>query len=291
MRLKKKYTALVVAIMLVATGILASFVLNSVQGSRIAYVSVSADKSSYSVGENVTFQLAPLSNGIQFTVSGSGPGEGVHIIRVPDSVSIDDILGGDSQMFYNITTWERDHPSTIIPIPEFNTTGEPLELSWNGTVAGYDWGGNGIAWGKATAGYYVLYPMYHWSYGHSVKFMLDRSSFFYYDSLAAKFTVTEGTNITIDVDLTLLRDEAATVGNLTSFIPGSYTMNYSEGFHNFTVDLNPGETTRVTISYRNTNQYLAMYAVLRTPERTYVFGMLVNYYYYNNGRGLYVVQY
>ena len=71
MKLKRRYLVVIVVLMVVMTALVASVVVSSVQGSRIAYVAVSADKESYSMGENVTFKLRPLTSGVDFTIGGS----------------------------------------------------------------------------------------------------------------------------------------------------------------------------------------------------------------------------
>lgn len=54
--------------MFVGVALLASLVYGSVQDSRIAYVAVRTDKEVYTSGENVTFKLVPLTDGIEFTM-------------------------------------------------------------------------------------------------------------------------------------------------------------------------------------------------------------------------------
>lgn len=64
MRLKKKYLALIVVIMLVGVAFVASLVYGSVQATRIAYVAVRADQEVFTSAENVTFKLVPLTEGV-----------------------------------------------------------------------------------------------------------------------------------------------------------------------------------------------------------------------------------
>jgi hypothetical protein len=300
MRLKKKYTAIIVAMMVVLTAILASFIVNSVQGSRIAYVEVSADKASYGMDENVTFKLRPLSQDVQFTVSGMYEGAGVQIVRLPDSADPDTVLQ-DSSMLNNLSMWGSSRINTVIPIPSFNSTGEPLELTWNGTISAYDRGANQLSWGKASSGYYLLYPKYSWEYGHTVKFMLDRSSIFFYDSLRVDLNVTNelgqtATNTTITADLTLPQGAAPVAGTFSSFVPGSMASmdgNYSDNWHNFTVDLLPGVTTRITVSFpAQSYSQASMDAVVRSPTSNFIFGFWeIGYNYDGREEGVILVQY
>jgi hypothetical protein len=292
MRLKKKYQAVIVAVMIILTAVLASFIVSSVQGTRIAYVAVSADKSSYSYGENITFNLKPLSQGVQFTVSGTSPNEGVRIIRIPDWVDPDKLLS-DYSMMSNLTMWGSRSTQTVVPIPQFNSTGDAMALFWNGTISTYDRDSNGLLWGQATAGYYILYPYYNWMYGHTVKFMLDRSSIFYYDSLKVDFNVTSKTNITIDVDMTLPEGSSPTEGNFSSFVTGAVVHNYTDGFYNFSVNLQPGQASRISISflspgYSNTG----IDVLLRTHDGDFIFGFWSNGYYNSDIEGgMILVQY
>ena len=50
MRLKRQYIAVIVVVMILITAFIASFVVSSVQGSRVAYAAVRADKATYEMG-------------------------------------------------------------------------------------------------------------------------------------------------------------------------------------------------------------------------------------------------
>lgn len=298
MRLKKKYLAIIVAAMIVLTAVLASSIVGSVQGSRIAYVAVSADKDVFGMNENVTFKLLPLSQGIQFTVNGMNDGSGVQIVRIPDSIDPDSIIN-DPNMLSEVWIWGNDHPCPVVPIPQFNSTGEPLELSWNCTKSTYDRSTNELIWGKATAGYYLLNPRYYsWEYGHAVKFMLDRSSIFYYDGLNVRFDLTisyDHNESTIVADLTLPEGSSPLSGNLTSFVPYYGQGNMSSSYHNFSINMQPGEATSIRVVITNPSYSFlttSMDVILQTSNGTYVFGFWKKSGSYNGSQeSVYLVQY
>ena len=294
MRLKKKYLVVLVALMLVMTAVVASFVVSSVQGTRIAYVAISADKESYSMGEDVTFKLRPLTQGIDFTIGGeSGDpyrgtyyGEMVTIVRIPDDVdpySLIDRSGG----LNDISMWKSHSPNRAsIPIPLFSSSGESLDMSWNGTLRAYDKTGSYI-WGEATAGYYLLYPEYY-SYGRTVKFFLDHSSIFYYDGLDVDYEITtEGQETTITMSLTLPDYTSPTEGRLSAYVPYD-GMQISSPYHNQTLDLKAGETSTVFIKVPSSNPYLSLDAVLVTDAGTYIFGFYTSIHYDSKGGVTYV---
>lgn len=181
-RLKKKYTAVIIVAMIVGVALLASLVYGSVQDSRIAYITVRTDKDVYTSDENVTFRLVPLTEGLEFTLDGSkNPYQnGVHVIRIPDDVDPGEVVT-DTSLLYQIGSWGRGR--IILPIETFSSGGEPLEMSWNGTMSINNELTGGVDWAKATSGYYLLYPRLERSQGHVTKFMMDDAAVFYYESL------------------------------------------------------------------------------------------------------------
>lgn len=101
------------------------------------------------------------------------------MVRIPSDVDPAEVVTNVS-LLSQFSSWDRGY--AILPIGSFNSTGEPLELSWNGTILVGNDLVNGTKWVKATSGHYLLYPRLQWSYGHATKFMLDDDAVFYYDS-------------------------------------------------------------------------------------------------------------
>lgn len=304
MKLKKKYLAALVALLLVMTAVVSSIIVSSVQGSRIAYVAVSADKESYSLGENVTFKLRPLSQGVDFTIGGGyvdpntgiGYGEMVTIIRIPDGMDLHSIID-DPDVLNDMYSW-RNHNSINLPIPAFSSSGESLSMSWNGTIKAYDRNYTGYVWGQATAGYYLLYPDHFYSTFSSdrvIKFFLDHSSIFYYDGLDVDYNfTTEGQRTNLIMNLTLPSDFTPSSGSplegyLSAFIPTGGPMNASS-FFNQTLDLRPGETTTISIAlpsaYRSS---LTLDAILTTGSGRFIFGFYTSLYHDGQGEVTYVL--
>lgn len=297
MRLKGKFVALIAVVMIVLTAVLASWIVGSVQGSRVAYVAVRADRASYSIGENVTFSLVPLSQDVQFTVDG-GEGGGVYIIRLPDDIDPETYLD-DPNVLNDLMGLSFYHTGgeTKVPLPRFSSSGEPLQMSWNGTINS-SYSGN-RSWEQATAGHYLLYPAYSWQYGHATKFMLERASIFRLDGLGVKMNISlESSVYTIRADLTLPAGAAPVSGLFTTALP-----DYGEGYnlttvyHNETLDLRPGETSTVTLTYAAQDggygsTGTSLIARFITDERTYLFGFDSYIRYSNSGaREVHYVQY
>jgi len=274
--------------MIVLTALLASWVVGSVQGTRIAYVGVRADKTDYAMGENVTFSLMPLTEDVQFTVSGDYGQAGVYIVRLPDDIDPDTYLD-DSSTINNIANHMGGSGVPSVPIPVYNSTGEPLRMSWNGTLPIYGSEGRQI-WAQVTAGYYVLYPSYHWVYGHATKFMLDRSSIFHLDGLSVKYNISvDASACTVQTELSLPEGAEPMSGLFTTVVPNnSASYNDTTTYHNETLDLRPGEATTVTIAYARDpwsgQTSASMSAFFISGGTTYAFGFQPSYYYYDNGR-------
>lgn len=211
-RLKKKYLAIIVVVMIVGVALLASLVYSSVQGSRIAYIAVRTDKDVYTSDENVTFRLVPLTDGIEFTMGGQNdPRYGMHVVRIPDDVDPAEILT-DPLLLDRIYSWERK--SIILPIETFNSADGPLEMSWNGTIQIYNdelvddpevgWSQKQYQWVSATSGHYLLYPRLQWYAGHVTKCMLDESSIFYYESLNVNISAVHSPgSFSMSMDITI----------------------------------------------------------------------------------------
>jgi hypothetical protein len=277
MRLKNRYLAIIVVVMLVTTALLASWVVGSVQGTRVAYVAVRADKSDYALGENVTFSLVPLAKGLQFTVNGGGSQGGVYIVRLPDDVDPDTYLD-DPQAVYSISNGMHIGGGVAVPIPRYNTTGEPLRLSWNGTMMQFDPAKQAMAWDRATAGYYLLSPAYNWEYGHVTKFMLDRSSIFHLDGPAVRFDISyESSMFTVRTEISMPIGGEPVSGLFTTVVPNHVNYSAEATYHNETVDLVPGGTTTVVLSYPGPDQYYEkpstnMIARIIMGDTTFVFG-------------------
>lgn len=225
MKLKKKYLALVIVVMLALTAVVSTMVYGSVQATRIAYVAVQADKKVFEAGENVTFRLIPMSSDIRFTVSGYYYSDaGMHVIRIPDWIDPETMLD-DPKMVQNISSWEYGGGMrTVIPFPEYNSSGEPLAMSWNGSiyVQSPATGQNGT-WAKASSGYYLLYPKFDWVYGNKVKFMLDESAIFRYESITVEYDMTALANGTsVAVGLTLPSGFEGATASVTAYMPSSH---------------------------------------------------------------------
>lgn len=275
-RLKKKYTAVVIVAMIVGVSLLASVVYGSVQESRIAYIAVRTDKDVYTSGENVTFKLVPLTEGLQFTLGGGmyPYQNGVQVVRIPDDVNPADVVT-DPSLLERIHFWGLGR--NILPIGTFNSTGEPLEMSWNGTVQIDGELTGGVNWANATSGYYLLYPRLERSQGHVTKFMLDDAAVFYYRSLNADInTVRTDDSFSISMGISLDKGLPEGEYELRSRIYPMYSDPDQPGMYvNETFNLTAGATHTVKMvpteagSYR----YVTFDAVVVGPDgRLFAFG-------------------
>jgi hypothetical protein len=297
-RLKRKYQAVIVAVMIVMTALLSMIVVDSVQGSRVAYVAVRADQSSFEMGENVTFHLVPLTQGVEFAVNGTLEGGGIHVVRLPDDIDPDEFIE-DEDAISEMYSWAYQRSmSEPIALPEFNSSGEPLEMVWNGSLARYDGMTAGLVWSKATEGNYLLFPTYNWQSGHATKFMLERASIFHYDSLRVDFNITYlNGEFTVRTDLSLPDGAAPMDGAFSAQLPYSDPYDGTPVYHHQNVSLRAGEVTSVTVTYPSTSMnYPSTYtedtypttylnADLRVGDDLYYFGFWQTVVYEPNGKG------
>jgi hypothetical protein len=266
-------------------------------GTRVAYVAVRADKSEYAMGENVTFSLVPLTQDLQFTVSGDSGQAGVYIIRLADDVDPDTFLD-DADAIYDLGNGMYSGGGVVVPIPQYNTTGEPLRLSWNGTIVQYNTGEQTVVQDRATAGYYILYPSYSWQYGHVTKFMLERASIFHLGGPAVRCNVSyESSMFTVRTEITMPDGTESTTGLFTTVVP-NYTNRYNgtTEWYNQTVDLAPGAMTTITFSYPGPDPAYgpattSMIARLIIGDETYVFGFTPTMIYDGNESEVHYVQF
>lgn len=273
--------------MILFTVFIASFVVSSVQGSRVAYMAVRADKASYEMGENVTFTLTPLSPGAKCTLQGYSSNSGITMLRLPDDIDPETYLD-DEQVLVNISMWSHGGSfpqGPYVAIPSITTNGEPLSFSWNGTISTFDPVTGNVTWGQASAGYYILCPVNFLSSGSATKLMLDRSSIFYLDGLRVAFDVTYiGGNFSVRADLSLGEGTEGIDGMFSTVVPDH--TEYQEGnvtLFNETVHLVPGSTTSITIEYPGVDMGYGppttnLLCYLYTGERTFTFGFYQSYY-------------
>jgi len=286
MRLKKRYLAAIIVFIIIVVAALASVIYSSVQAERIAYIAVHADKDVFTSDENVTFQLVPLTEGVQFTVEGGDGmnGYGVHVIRIPDSVDPKEVVTNVS-LLNDIYSW--DHGRVILPVDSFNSTGEPLRMSWDGTLDYYEYYteyetyAEDEAWAnaraKATSGYYILCPYLQWSYGHITKFMLDEGAIFYYDSLNVNITTDRSKDsFSMSMNISLGKDMPEGEYKLFSRLqPMSYEDGQSGTRLNQNFTLMKGGSVHIDLGPIKADEYSsATYdAVIRGPNgELYAFG-------------------
>lgn len=327
--MKRRYVAVIVAFMLIMTAVLASLIVSSVQGSRIAYLSVSADKDEYAAGEEVTFTIEPRTEGVDFSIGGRGYDKGMNIIRIPDSMdphsSIDDIIDyiGDMRNSGQWGQYGTSLSSVVLSIPLFTSSDESLSMTWNGTIPTRSDASEEYDWAQATAGYYLLYPgslnsnsygdgptiiyddeggSYHYSSSGSsfeedrkVKFFLDQSSVFHYGGPEVEYrltTASQGTNIAINI---AWPDDASDVtGNLSVFVPNY--MSYGEGaptsqIFSGPVDLVSDEVATVTMTVPASKYDFVLHAILVTEDgAVFTFGFWhAHVYDYEKGGSSYVL--
>ncbi len=295
MRLKKQYTAIIVVVMLVFTAFIATFVLSSVQGSRVAYVAVKADKAVYEMGENVTFKLTPLTPGIECTLNGIGYGSGISMVRLPNDIDPETYLD-DAEALQNISSGYYGYGSSgpAVDIPSFTTHGDPLSYSWNGTITAWDPATGNITWGHATAGYYLMYPVNFNNYNTGTKLMLDRSSIFYLGGLKVDFDITtEQGTCTVRTDLSLTDGMDAIDGTFSTVVP-DYSGYYQENvtYHNETVHLSSGAVTTITVQFSSPGMEstTSLTCFVRSGDVTFIFGYYQSIYHYYQDNGVSITE-
>ncbi|MCG7844205.1 MAG: hypothetical protein MIO90_02090 [Methanomassiliicoccales archaeon] len=221
MKIKRKFLALIVATILIASSVVSLFAYQSAQDNRIAYIGVEADKRVFNSSEMVTFRLISLSEGVEFdvidhwTAWGEFDRCGIYIVKIPETVDPDSLFE-DLGALYRLNLQAHYHAGHV-HFDHFDDKDEPLQLPWNGTLSETIWGENRTTmFTTATSGYYVILPSTgdYREGDENYVFVIDEGAVFYYRSLDAHVTATvvPDTNVTYEVSL---RAPAGTVGGIT----------------------------------------------------------------------------
>lgn len=306
-----KSLALIVAGIVVGTALLCGFVYIQMEEDRVVYLTVEADKEVFTSNENVTFRLVSLSGNRDFelvdTESGSDEGlyGGIDIWKIPETVDHDALLEDPmaSQEFYSRAEF---YPYTAkIHFDRFSSEDEPLQLSWNGTVAVDEWSeeGHRYLYYPATSGYYMIAPSQSVDFADDdYTFIIGKDAIFFYDSLGAGIAldVNPGENVTYDLTM---RAPVGTVGTITGDL--NATLSYPGDPFNATDDarlywnetgitLSAGADTLRTLEFNisvpdmgyphpgapwfpTLPEMIYLDAVLTTLEGEYHFGMWVKW--------------
>lgn len=191
MRIKWRYMAIIVAVMLAISSLTAFVAYESVQGNRLGYIGIEVDKEVFTSEEDVTFRLVSLTLNAKFNITDrwymdqeDDSNRGFDIVRVSDDVNPETFLDDPSSLDYM-----RSHP-TYIPVGRaffdyFDSRDGSLLITWNGTAVEENLDGNGsfMRYSPAVSGHYVIIPRISWSSDMKVSFMINERSVFYYDSL------------------------------------------------------------------------------------------------------------
>jgi len=230
--------------MLVATSVIALSINTSIQDNRVAYITVKVDKVSYDAGENITFQLASITEGVDFNITdqgneyGSNSG-GVNIIGIPDTMDPYELLD-DAASIYDLNRmllWGANELATI-HYGYFNSTDGPLTLSWNGTARVHSLVNYTYSFYTATSGYYLIVPDLEMAQDEHLVFVLDENAIFYYNSMDVLIDITNNPDTNVTVDLSL-KAPSGTDGNMvcdiyTTLQYHDYTdenSSYQDSFH------------------------------------------------------------
>ncbi|OPX58052.1 MAG: hypothetical protein A4E29_01662 [Methanomassiliicoccales archaeon PtaB.Bin134] len=191
MRIKWRYMAIMVVVMLVISSLTAYVAYESVQRNRLGYIGVEVDKEVFTADEDVTFQLVSLTRNARFNITDrwymdqeDERNRGFDVLRVPDVMDPETFLDDLSSLDYLRSR------STFFPVgraffDHFDSRDGSIRIAWNGTVAEEGWNENGsfLRYSPAVSGHYVIVPRSSWSPDMKVSFMINERSMFYYDSL------------------------------------------------------------------------------------------------------------
>lgn len=315
----RKGLAIIVAGIIIGTAILCAFVYLQIEKDRVVYLTVQADKDVFTSEENVTFRLVSLSRNRDFqlvdSMSDDGVYGGIDIWKLPETVDrkalIEDLMA--SQNFYSRSEF---YPyAGIIHFDRFNSEDEPLQLSWNGTVAVEDWNEDvhRYRYYPATSGYYIIVPSQSMDFfNEDYTFIIGQEAIFYYDSLDAGIALdlNPGENVTYGVAMKAAPGTVGTITgdlNATLYYPGDpfnatddTWIYWNETGIVLTADANTLRTHTFNISvpdmgyphpggplYPMVVPTIYFDAVLTTPEGEYHFGMWVQW----KGGVMHVFQY
>ncbi len=276
MRLKKKALALVVAIMIIATVVVSYQMLAFAHSFKIGYVTAEASQTSFVDGEDVSFTLRSLTPDVPYSIGTYMSVAGVYVCKVPQDRTPGEYLHDLGEVSYFSTPPNYG----FVPFTTFNSTDAPMTLHWNGTYAVNSIGDIRTTYYKATAGDYILFPLFNNIVGGTVKPVLSTASIFHYDSMQVELKVTAMPDLgSFRTNISLSGWEGmipATGCHLECSERQSGGVTWES--QNFTIDLNPASWVQVDFvpSIQGFGYGGELRAVLSTPTGDYVFGANVN---------------
>jgi len=222
MRIKKQFMAIIIAVILIASSVLAYTTYVSVQEDRVGYIGIEVDKKTFNSSEDVTFHLVSLTDNAKFNITdhwvdwGDEQYDGLDIIRVPDSEDPDTFLDDQNNLDY--IHFQSSYYNTVgkAHFNYFNSEDGSLQVTWNRTIRwdGMVEGNWTVVYHPAVSGYYVVAPRISWrAEEDNHVFVIDEKAIFYYDSLDTNITATNVPNTNVTIELTLQAPPGA-VGNI-----------------------------------------------------------------------------
>lgn len=283
--MRKEIVALLAIAAVGVAAVVASIALSNYLNGPQKEVKLQVDKTSYAIGEDVTFQLVSMDRNANFLITGDSADCGIYIGKLPTGVTIDEFLGNFTSVM-NSPFWYQNSPQ--VTFSQFRGNSGPLSLIWDGTFPSYNDSSGEWEDCLATSGYYFLAAKYMVTQGDYPELRTDSSSVFYLNSLNVTeelyFSATSGSHT---LDLTISPGGShASHGQLNSTfqypdtreVPvgsneSGYTM--SVRYLNDTLTLTDGEWREtITVVPRLDSGYSYFDARVATDVGTFTFGIM-----------------
>jgi hypothetical protein len=283
-----KETTVAIVVIVAVIVVMAAFVVVVRPFSNTSYVTAQADRSSYTIGEDITFKLVAQNSFMgHFRSTGYTYDTGVYINKVPEGVALDDFVANSTS--YSVrAVWPMLSPQ--VTFSQFNSDSAPLELKWNGMYQERNETTGDTEYDLATSGYYFILPKLFVTEGDYVVSKIDRSSIFYLDSVNVSmgFSYQSGSGeLKLDLKIT---DPTQTLTNSTLVskldyydlleeqpYPNQTLVGWVAKYLNASVDLTDGGPWSGSLTA--TSPYLAdslfqYVGVLSTDQGRYTFGVI-----------------
>jgi len=224
----------VVACLLLGTGLLSFAIYCSFNDGRVVYLTVEADKNVFGSNENVTFRLVSLNDNNVFDLvdpyneSDGVPYGGIDIWKLSDMTDLDTLFD-DQLVMEDLRARAELYPYTAkVHFDHFSSQNGSLQLSWNGTVTVDEWSESGhrFIYYPATSGNYIIVPSQTTDFADGdYVFIIDEKAIFYYDSLDASIGAVNNPDDNVTYDIAM-KAPPGTLGEMTCDLHASL---YSPG--------------------------------------------------------------
>lgn len=203
---RSKFLLVISSIVIVLIFIISGYIiyLGSLDDSYID-VTITVDKSNYSINENIYFTLTLEDSSKPFRIKELSEGGGLCICRIPDNINPSQLLNNRS-----LLKTISNSPVERLALSNYSNDNHTLIITWNGTYCtnnnrlnNYL---NGDVYFLAPSGYYIMFrsDLSSTTNDNILRFNVNENSLFYLDGLTPSVTcdynnITSSLNINLSV--------------------------------------------------------------------------------------------